>query len=329
MAVSTQGWGCSFLLPKRRSPWRGGILAGAGAVAGAILWWLLDPNLRVHWRQPAELAARSQGSGSDADGDGLETILELVLGTDPDKLDTDGDGYFDSEELARGSSPLQVHSVPTESAPRVGMATYSFDGGPIHPVAAMYCPSGDFANKDLQIGARVGTNLLPLSPSLWSGNSTLVTLPTADGGAVRVLDWQVNGTYVHRFGSLSFYAQLLQRGTTIGVGVTNLASFSDTIVELLYYEPGVIPDPDSLNLSSEPGTGLYRPVDPLEPPAEWIPGAICSQSVLPTGLVGLTSTYTVVGAACEPGWDAYCSPGCSLTVGDTLYRLDPAVLMGG
>jgi len=42
----------------------------------------------------------------DSDGDGLMTIDELTLGTDPANFDTDADGYPDGEEYFRGMDPL-------------------------------------------------------------------------------------------------------------------------------------------------------------------------------------------------------------------------------
>src|SRR5690606_32942007 len=43
----------------------------------------------------------------DRDGDGLLDIIELSIGTDPDRVDTDGDGLSDWQEYTEhGTDPL-------------------------------------------------------------------------------------------------------------------------------------------------------------------------------------------------------------------------------
>lgn len=42
----------------------------------------------------------------DSDSDGLTTLQEQQLGTDPNKADTDGDGFNDGDEVKAGYNPL-------------------------------------------------------------------------------------------------------------------------------------------------------------------------------------------------------------------------------
>ena len=44
--------------------------------------------------------------GLDADGDGLNTKMEALIGTDPTNPDTDGDGISDGVEYLHGTNPL-------------------------------------------------------------------------------------------------------------------------------------------------------------------------------------------------------------------------------
>ena len=65
-------------------------------------WWEVEYGLDP--LDPGDAAA-----GQDADGDGVENLLELRRGTRPDLPDTDGDGLSDSEEL------FEYHTDPLES----------------------------------------------------------------------------------------------------------------------------------------------------------------------------------------------------------------------
>tara|TARA_B110000495_G_scaffold203336_1_gene226595 strand:+ start:492 stop:2333 length:1842 start_codon:yes stop_codon:yes gene_type:complete len=60
---------------------------------------------------PKELEVNAE---NDKDGDGLPTITELQLGTDPNNADTDGDGAKDGEEVSQYSNPLDKDSTPQE-----------------------------------------------------------------------------------------------------------------------------------------------------------------------------------------------------------------------
>jgi hypothetical protein len=49
----------------------------------------------------------------DIDGDGLDRVVEFILGTDPAKSDTDGDGINDLGEIKAGGDPLGGRALPT------------------------------------------------------------------------------------------------------------------------------------------------------------------------------------------------------------------------
>ncbi len=49
---------------------------------------------------------------ADADGDGLSNTDELQRGTNPLNRDTDGDGFNDGDEVQHNSNPLDANSLP-------------------------------------------------------------------------------------------------------------------------------------------------------------------------------------------------------------------------
>ena len=315
MGASSSGLG-------RNRPWALTIPCAVLAVGALVAWRSPHAGLA-----PA-LAAAMPPDPDDLDDDGLHAALEAVLGTDPNLADSDGDGFSDCEELARGSSPKIAASIPNSPSTSAFMASYALPGsGSIHTVAALFVADGDWSDKTLSVGVRVKQLLLPLSQELWCIGSIQHNQPGSQSGAVRIMDWPLNGNYVTRFGSLSFYTKITQGSVHLAAGVTNVVDLAGTKVEFVYSgsqglgaRPGGIP---------QVGTGFYRPVDPSSVPAEWVPGSICMQTLHTTGSAGPIVTQEIVAADCEAGFDASCSPGCAGTLGGTIEILDPGVLIGG
>jgi hypothetical protein len=59
---------------------------------------------------------------ADDDGDGLTNSDELARGTDPLNPDTDGDGIGDGDEVALGTNPLDLHNQPVTQAQSIPVA---------------------------------------------------------------------------------------------------------------------------------------------------------------------------------------------------------------
>ncbi len=55
-------------------------------------------------------------SDLDQDGDGLDSLTEFFIGTNPCDPDTSGNGYTDGDEVAMGSDPLDGQSTPEVGA---------------------------------------------------------------------------------------------------------------------------------------------------------------------------------------------------------------------
>ena len=65
---------------------------------------------------------RIVNGSADDDGDGLTNSDELARGTDPLNPDTDGDGVADGDEVALGANPLDPHAQPVAQAQSVPVA---------------------------------------------------------------------------------------------------------------------------------------------------------------------------------------------------------------
>ena len=92
--------------PDDAEDWRGfvsGGLQGVGEFAsdqGSV-----DSGQGIVSNETARLPLIEVPAVLDADGDGLDAILELFYGTDPLNPDTDGDGMTDGDEVRAGQSP--------------------------------------------------------------------------------------------------------------------------------------------------------------------------------------------------------------------------------
>ena len=88
--------------------------AGIGAGIGqAILNGAAVATLGGIGTSPISTSNLEPTPENDQDGDGIPTLTERELGTDPSKADTDGDGVNDGAELEAYSNPLSASSTPS------------------------------------------------------------------------------------------------------------------------------------------------------------------------------------------------------------------------
>lgn len=112
---------------------------------------------------------------TDTDGDGLPNSLEGTLGTNSGFADTDGDGWRDAYEVARGSSPTNVASVPAPPLGDVnGDGTLNVgDVTTFENFAAGFGTLTTLANGDVnRDGVVTGADAMPL-PGFAVGNTLL------------------------------------------------------------------------------------------------------------------------------------------------------------
>ena len=92
----------------------------------------------------------------------------------------------------------------------------------------------------------------------------------------------------------------------------------------------------SYQAPAEPMEDMNWTPEPIPPAAEgpsipssWVPGAICVQSSVTVGGAGAVVDKLIVEAECLQGFDSYCAPSCSSSVGTTYRTINPGAFIGG
>ena len=306
---------------RSRAPWTPIGAAGAVALALAGALALRGPE------SEQVLHAAVSGSANDLDGDGLPNALEVRLGTDVNLADSDGDGISDAEEVARHSDPADPAWLPETGAVAINLVPY-VHAGVTRLVTVIYAGDGNLSTKPYSMGARIGHTLRQAPLYYFTKDATFSSqLGKVSGSKVMVVDSPLDPTLLERFPSISFYALITSNGKKVDAGVTDMALVDGVVVE--YTKGGVISASLGRAGNAQVSTSFYGPVDADAPILEWTPGEICGQITAVAATMGPIVVEEVVSANCEPGWDSYCDPGCSATVGDTVERIDPVALING
>jgi len=285
--------------------------------------------------------AQTNISSSDEDGDGLSIMQEKILGTSPTNADTDGDGVGDLEELARNSSPLSATSLPNP-AKRLGLAlTANAQSDGLHALVCIYMDDTDLRQKNLQIGLFSNDRTLVLSNTFLAATSSLDFKPSiTPTGAVAVIDVRFSPSLVHAAGALTLWASASLPGfesEQFGAAI-QLSSLGGVVVFAM-----PVPAPVVAQASPYAGTypqngrgTIYVPLVPpstgsssMGAPAGWAPGEVCFQRTSTVASDGAFLTNEIISADCASGWDGYCPPSCTSSVGNTYRTVDPLVLLGG
>jgi hypothetical protein len=267
--------------------------------------------------------------GSDTDGDGLINEIERMLGSDWRNLDSDGDGYWDAEEVARHSSPVDYGDVPSAGPMSIQVATHAYDEQ-IHAYLVMYFPDGVLTGKVLEFGRYMRGTMAPYRVNPWNATSTHIYPSYTYGALVVVLELVVNPISLHSARSMSIYATLAgPNGIVVAASSVNLVSVQGRILQFdisNHLRTGRAGGPISVG---DTGTAFFTYLSGGEPPGDWVSGSSCVQMVATVGVEGAVVTQEVEEAACESGFDGSCSPGgCAATVGTTIQTIDPLALIG-
>ncbi len=298
----------------------------------------------------AELAANASNhvALADTDGDLLDDILELRLGTDPNVADPDQDGRTDLEEFLLGSDPNVFESAQSLPAPASSFAFEVYQSGPDF-VFEFFALTSDRVHalelhKALEFSDRVYgfSELLPFLvdnlreptgmsgfdaqrlrlriPSSWFDQHASIAF-----GAIAVVDQSQFGASVQLTHTGGYLAEIEFAETAQAMG--SLPSGGHTNVG--------VQDLGAGNVNGGTGTGQKSgglvPVEPGDPGAN--SGAadeICVQTLVPiANLGGGRVKYVVADASCDPEPGAICMPGCSFTKDDTIIGIDVVGLLGG
>jgi len=297
------------------------VVAATTCLGGALIALLASTT------ETPELAAATNQSRTDGDGDGLSDPQELVIGTSPARFDSDFDSYSDLEERARGSDPLNLYSTPAPSDYGVGMCA-SLEAEVLTIATAVYLEQSQMDSVDLRVGVVYGDRVIYLPPSGYRYRRGYLYQGHDQRDTLAVLEIALNDSLVRRLGQLNLFSVV---GSTTDpaaepvVSILPLADFGGTTVSI---------EPLALHLGQSGGgtpTGVvYRPLagdDQI--PATWSGGEICWQRTSAVGMSGASIEHEVDAADCVP-MDTYCSPSaCASGIGTTLLLPDPAALAGG
>jgi len=287
--------------------------------------------------------AQSQGGHPDVDGDGLVFAQEHILGTSPISSDSDHDGYSDLEEIARHTSPTNINSRP-DPAKRlgVGMAAHAQSDG-VHVLVSVFMSDMNLRAKQLEIGLYGHNQMLPLSNTFLAQHATLsYHAASLASGCVALIDIVLDPAMVQAAGHLTVWARagIVGSGAPTAAATVHLLSISGVIVWAMPVQrPGASETKDGADL-------VYMPLIPAPSgggsggngsgsgggggaPGTWEPGQICFQHSTTVGADGASTVNEVVSAACVAGWDGFCPPSCTSSVGSTFRTVDPLVLIGG
>jgi hypothetical protein len=270
----------------------------------------------------------------DPDHDFLCTVQERILGTSPNVADSDQDGFDDLEELARGSSPISWNDVPGVREPvHLGLTAHGGDDGSVHVLAAVHSADMNLRDTNLTFGVQSGRQMMTL-PITWlaSRSTSQITTDASGTGLIQLLDIALDPALVHALGELTFYATASIAGTGTVTSADTVRFLSiDGFVVLSMAPPRPVPSPPGQQV---PGPGnIYVPL-PTGPggggaPSSWSSGEICFQRTSPVAVNGPVVTQEVVSAECMNGWEGYCPPSCTASVGSTYATVDPVGLIGG
>jgi len=292
----------------------------------------------------APTQAQSQGGHPDVDGDGLVYAQEHVLGTAPTVADTDHDGFSDLEEIARHTSPISANSRPDPlKRMGIGMAAHAQSDG-VHVLISVFMSDMNLRDKHLEIGLFGHNQMIALSNTYLSQHATLTYhAASVASGCVALIDMILDPSMVHGAGHLTVWARGGVPGASASTSGASLHLLS--IAGVIVWAMPVLRASSNDQTKDATGDSVYVPLIPAPSgggsggngsgsgtggvPATWEPGQVCFQHSATVGADGGAIVNEVVSAACVAGWDGFCPPSCSSSVGSTYRTVDPLYLIGG
>lgn len=276
-------------------------------------------------------------ASTDSDGDGLPNFLEKSHGSNAYSVDTDGDGFSDTEEFARKTSPYNFGDAPVGLGAKTTMGflgQYNSKNDTLRVVSVIYDPNGKQSNMDLRLVALMNLAVVNLPDDILNAASTTISTFAAKAlpGEVIVISADLPAMaldFFHANGRLSIAGVVKYGGG--GVVAADEGYFTQKSMNGHLGTYQWIRNPAGINAPGPASYGIAAPIDggAVAVANDWTPGEICSQTTAVAATMGPVIVEEVIDAGCEPGWDSSCDPGCPATVGETMTRLDPVVLITG
>jgi hypothetical protein len=261
---------------------------------------------------------------TDTDGDGLDDILEALLGTSITDADTDNDQLSDLDEHLLGTDPLVFDSSGRvrSLSQALKMDIYSNGVDVVVQISALYSQ----AVQGVHLYVADENRFMQLSwRFLASFQNDLRQLPSAVAG----LDSQVY--------RVKMPARLFKQFPEMAIGIT--ANIDGTaygeqiqlltrVNHLLEYRDG-----ETFGRQAQQGgpTGGLFPTSPGNSlPGEISFGQICVQTLQEGAALGAgQKLYQITDSYCDYLPDAACFSSCSAAIGDSVVGIDIVGLLGG
>jgi len=274
----------------------------------------------------SQLVAMSSGAWTmtDTDGDGLDDVLEVLLGTSISDADTDNDQRSDLDEHLTGPNPLIFDGSgrPAPLQRNVKMDIYTNGNDVVLQISGIYNQS----MRGIKLYAATEDRFIQLRPrALPITNSDTRTFGTGlPGLQSKVCRVVLPKSLFHRVPAMAVGLTAILDGVEMGAQVQLLSSAS----HLLEYRDG-----ETFGRQSQ-GSGQTGGLFPTSPgdsmPGEISLGQICVQTLQEVAaLGGGQKLYQVSDSYCDYLPDAACFSSCSGAIGNSVVGIDIVGLLGG
>jgi len=283
----------------------------------------------------------------DADGDGLDDLLEMRLGTAGDMADTDADGWSDLQEIMSGCDPLVAN--PSQSFPNPDTSLY-FN---------LYAMGNDcvlevYAQNHSGVATFGMVRALEQNMVTYQGWDLAnflvdqVALPTTDPQwTIDRARFLIPTQWLIQQGTISIAAQVVMDQAVLAHAVT-LCEVNGVLAQWVPVNLFAVSTPNTAITASQfgsaggghgnvgsNGSGASGGLFPVEPSGDGPPQSgssdqVCLQVLQPIAYLGSGRVaYQVSDAYCDPLAGAVCLVGCAATLGDTIIGIDIVGLLGG
>lgn len=266
----------------------------------------------------------SLGSMTDTDGDGLDDVLEVLLGTSLSDADTDNDQLSDLDEHLIGTDPLVFDGMgrPTVIQRNIKMDLYANGDDVVVQISGVYGQSMRGIKLYAASEGRFSQLRLRALPMVNSDTRMLASgLPGLQSKVHRMI---LPKELFHRVPAMAIAVTGFIDGVEMGAQVQLLSRQG----HLLEYRDG-----ETFGRQSQGGgqTGGLFPTSPGDSmPGEISLGQICVQTLAEiAALGGGEKLYQVTDSYCDYLPDAACFSSCSGAIGNSVVGIDILGLLGG